>query len=665
MKKTVRHASLALLVLSSSVFTACTPDTPAAKPPESAQSNKGPAQGPVDAKEVEAFADPVFAEKMRKYNVNGSSFVVVKDGKVVLNKGYGYADKEKNIPVDKDTVFQIGSVTKTFTALAALQLVDEGKMELRGDIEPYLDGLKVPNKTGAPLTLFDLLTYTSGVDYPDITTYVGPEFVDQDIPTKPFLAEHMPTVVRKPGEAYTYDNFGFLLAGYAVQNVSGLRFDKYMQEKVFKPLGMKSTSVRFTPELLARMAVHYDPAGKPMPTAGPAPSDGPQGSIISTAEDMSNYLIMQLQKGKYDGKQLVSPESIDLMHNYQVFSEKSMPITTVGFEGYFTELMNGHHVVLKGGSMPGHQSLIVLLPDKNTGIYMSYNNDSMMSVEVYEEFMDHYFPAEEEPEKPTYLPLNEKEAQRYTGMYQNTRMLFLKSRFSYDSGNLIMETNSSGKHTLKMIHPLLFEDESGNKLAFKKDSHGQIEYFYYSNRNSMDFASDARKMHEKSPFEDVSTDSPYKTHIDNMNTWEIMGANSGNSFEPDGVMTQGEFADVLLRAHGWYGIVYSVEGNKKSMVAGIPGLDRSAPVTRQMAATMIRNMKQLQPASEIKLTGPTDEWAVKAVTALVSQGIVDPGASVNPDGSVDFRSKQPLLRQEAAVLLDKAFGCYTLPLKVQ
>ncbi|MEY9095992.1 hypothetical protein ABH899_004629 [Paenibacillus sp. RC84] len=251
MKKTVRHASLALLVLSSSVFTAC---TPAAKPHEAAQPGQGSAQGPVDAKEVEAFADPVFAEKMKKYNVNGSSFVVVKDGKVVLSKGYGYADKEKNIPVDKDTVFQIGSVTKTFTALAALQLVDEGKMELRGDIEPYLDGLKVPNKTGTPLTLFDLLTYTSGVDYPDITTYVGPEFVDRDIPTKPFLAEHMPTVVRKPGEAYTYDNFGFLLAGYAVQNVSGLRYDKYMQEKVFKPLGMNSTSVRFTPELLSAVS---------------------------------------------------------------------------------------------------------------------------------------------------------------------------------------------------------------------------------------------------------------------------------------------------------------------------------------------------------------------------------------------------------------------------
>ncbi|MFS0840697.1 serine hydrolase [Paenibacillus sp. 1P03SA] len=665
MKKKLRLASLALLVMSSSIFTACTSDTPAAKPHEASQPDKGAPQGPVDTKEVEAFADPIFEEKMKKFSVNGSSFVVVKDGKVVLNKGYGYADKEKKIPVDKDTVFQIASVTKTFTALAALQLVDEGKMELKGDIEPYLGGLKVPNKTGTPLTLFDLLTYTSGIDYPDIANFVGPDLVYQDIPTKPFLAEHMPTVVRKPGEAYTYDNYAFLLAGHAVENVSGLRYDKYMQEKVFKPLGMTSTSARFTPELLARMAAHYDPSGKPVPTDGHAPTDGPQGSIISTAEDMSKYMIMHLQKGKYDGKQLVSPKSVDLMHNYQIFSEKSLPMTTAGFEGYFTDLMNGHHVIMKGGSMTGHQSLIVLLPDKNTGFFMSYNNDSMMSIDVFEEFMDHYFPAEKEPEKPTYLPLNEKEALQYTGMYQNTRLLFLKSKFSYDNGNLIMETNSSGKHTLKMINPLLFEDESGNKLAFKKDSHGQIEYYYYTNRASMEFISDAQKMHEKTPFDDVAKNSPYKPHIDNLNTWGIMGAPTGNSFQPQNTMTQGEFADVLLKAHGWYGFAYSIADNKKLMVADIPGFDRNAPVTRQIAAAMIQNMKQLEPASEIKLAGTTDEWAVKAVTALVSQGIVDPGASVKPDGSVDFRSKQPLLRQEAAVLLDKAFGYYTLPLKVQ
>lgn len=105
-------------------------------------------EGPRDTKELEAFADSVFSDVMKKYNTVGSNFAVVGDGKVLLSKGYGYADKEKKIPVDKDTVFQIGSVTKQFTALAAMQMVDKGKIDLRGDIQKYLGGLKIPNKTG-------------------------------------------------------------------------------------------------------------------------------------------------------------------------------------------------------------------------------------------------------------------------------------------------------------------------------------------------------------------------------------------------------------------------------------------------------------------------------------------------------------------------------------
>lgn len=188
----------------------------------------------------------VLVDKMGKYNVNGSNFVVVKDGKVLLNKGYGYADKDKKIPVDKDTVFQIASVSKTFTGLAAMQLADKGAIDLNHDIHEYLDGLKVPNKTGTPLTMFNLLTYTSGVDLPDITTYTSPDYINQEIPMKEFLKEHMPTVVRTPGESYTYDNFAFLLAGYAIENVSNLRFDQYMEKNIFKPLEMSSTSTRFT-----------------------------------------------------------------------------------------------------------------------------------------------------------------------------------------------------------------------------------------------------------------------------------------------------------------------------------------------------------------------------------------------------------------------------------
>ncbi|AJS58238.1 serine hydrolase [Paenibacillus sp. IHBB 10380] len=664
MKKRTLNLSLAALLLSSTVFTTFTALEASAAPNKtvSKQTTKVSSKGPINSKEIQAFIDPVFAEKMKKYNVNGSNFVVVKDGKVLVNKGYGYADKEKKTLVDKDTVFQIASVSKTFTALAALQLAEKGKIDLNHDINEYLGGMKVPNKTNKSLTMYDMLTYTTGFDYPDKALYVAPEYVNQDIPMKEFMTEHMPTVVRTPGEAYTYDNFAFLLAGYAIQTVSGMPFPQYMEKNVFKPLGMNSTSSRFTPKLLSKMATHYDPDGKPHPAFGHAPTDGGQGSILSTGDDMAKYLIMFQQQGTVGGKKIISKKTAKQMQTYSVFADKSIPMTTVGgFEGYRNDLMNGHHVVLKGGNMPGHQSLVVLLPEKNTAFYMSYNNDTMMSLEVYEAFMDHYFPDERVPEKQTYIPLSESDATKYVGSYQNTRFFFLKANFTYADGKLLMETGASGKHTLKMINPLLFEDESGNKLAFKKDHKGQVEYFYYTNPNSLDFGSDARKVHPKPAFADVPNDSVYKTYINNLHSLDVISAKSGNLFEPRGTMTQGEFMDVAILAHGWA----FLEDNKEKIVSGVPGFDRNAPITRQIAAVMIQNLKQAEPATDIKLTGDTDPWAVKAITALVSQGIVDPDTKVKADGSVDFRSKQPLLRQEASALLDLAFGYYTLPIKTK
>ncbi|MEC0090989.1 serine hydrolase [Paenibacillus macquariensis] len=666
MKKRTRNISIAALLISSIIITSSTAliyNTKSNKT-VSQPTTKVSSSGVLEPKEIEAFADPIFAEKMKKYNVNGSNFVVVKDGKVLVNKGYGYADKEKKTLVDKDTVFQIASVSKTFTALAALQLVEQGKIDLNHDINEYLGGMIVPNKTNKPLTMYDMLTYTTGFDYPDKALYVDPEYVNQDIPMKEFMTEHMPTVVRTPGEAYTYDNFAFLLAGFAIQTVSSMPFQQYMEKNVFKPLGMNSTSVRFTPELLSRMATNYDPDGKPHKAFGNAPTDGGQGSILSTGEDMAKYLIMFQQQGTVGGKEIISKKTTEQMQTYSVFADKSIPMTTVGgFEGYRNDLMNGHHVVLKGGNMPGHQSLVVLLPEQNTAFYMSYNNDSMMSLEVYGALMDHYFPDERTPEKTTYIPLSESDSTKYVGSYQNTRFYFLKSNFTYAEGNLLMETGTSGKHTLKMINPLLFEDESGNKLAFKKDHKDQIEYFYYTNPNSLDYGSDARKVHPKPAFADVPNDSVYITYITNLHSFNVISAKSGNLFEPLDTMTQGEFMDVAILAHGWATFNDYLEDNKEKIVSGVPGFDRNAPITRQIAAVMIQNLKQAKPATDIKLTGDTDSWAVNSITALVSQGIVDPDTKVKVDGSVDFRSKQPLLRQEASALLDLAFGYYTLPIK--
>lgn len=656
--------TIAVLLLAAMATTACIPassSTASATMATPIASVSSSLEGPRDAKEVEAFADSVITDVMKKYNTVGTNFAVVADGKVLLSKGYGYADKEKKIPVDKDTVFQIGSVTKTFTALAAMQLVDKGKIDLRGDIQKYLGGVKIPNKTGKNLTMYDLLTYSTGFDSPDIASYYSPEYVNKNFPIKDFVRSHMSAVVRPPGEIYTYDNFGFLLAGYAVENVSGMPYSKYMEKNIFKPLGMTSTNVRITPELLGRMAAHYGPKGEKIPMDGTIPTEKPEGGIVSTADDMAKYLLMHLNKGKYDGKEIVSQKSIEQMQTYQLFADKTIPITTIGFEGYFHEKMNGQHVVLKGGNVTGHSSLIVILPEKNTALYMSNNDDNpYVSIDVYEAFMNHYYPRKTEVPKPTYSAISEQQAKAYVGLYKNTRIDAMRTKVSYSNGNLVLEAGSAGKQTLKMIHPLLFEDESGTKITFKKNAAGHIAYMYST--RLPDLVAFSEKINVDSPFSDVPASSKYKSYINNLNALKVMIGKSSHIFDPKGTMTQGEFAEVLLRAHGMHKQPYMIEPNKKQMKAGLPNYQPNSPITRQMAAVMIQNLKQVEPRTEVKLSGKTDAWAVEAIKALVSQGIIDPDTKVKSDGSVNFRSKELLKRQEASALLDQAFNYYILPI---
>ncbi|MCU5704201.1 beta-lactamase family protein [Bacillus wiedmannii] len=666
---------VAILLSSSTMISACSQQSLEGETskPSASTTNIEMMKGPNNKKEIESFADPLFEEKMKKYNVNGSSFVVVHDGKVVVNKGYGYADKEKKIPVTKDTVFQIASISKTFTTLAVMQQVDKGNIKLDQDVQKYLGGLQIPNQTGKPLTLFDMLTYTSGFDFPDLTNVTGPEYTDDEnsIPMKEFFSKHMPTVVRPPGEVYTYDNVSFALAGFAVENVTNIPFSKYMEKNVFKPLDMKSTSMSFTPELLERMATHYGPTGEPIPTSGSGLRDTPQGSILSTAEDMSKYMIMQLQKGKFKDKEIASKKSIDMMHTYQVFDDKTTPVATIGFETPFNKFANGQHVVMKGGSMPGHQSLMILVPKQKTAFFMSYNNDSMMSIDVYEALMDHYFPAKKNEVKTSYLPLEEKEAHKYLGLFQNTRFAAIRTHFTYENGNLVMEDGITGKQVLKMIHPLLFEDSEGNKVAFKENSAGEITYFHYDSPKSLDFVADAQRINNKPSFDDLPQKSDYRSHINNLHALNIMGAETGNLFNPTGTMTQGEFADTLLLAHGWNGFPDQSKEAREKIMNGIPEFNRANPITRQVAATMIQNVQQIQnlktiqpdKAIKVKVLDAADDWAVQSIQALASQGILDPDTSINADGSFMFRPKDLLLRQEASALLDLAFGHYALPIK--
>lgn len=347
-----------------------------------------PSLGPSDPKEVSSFIDGFFKRPEVKSMLTGAIVTVVKDDKVLLNRGYGFADLERKIEVDPDrTVFRVASISKTFTATAIMQLAEQNKVDLDKDIGSYLNGFVIPNKTGVPLTLKNLMTHTTGFDYTDIRT-TRDKYSLQD-----YVKENVPTVIRKPGEAFRYDNYAYSLMGDIVENMTGKPFEKYVADHIFQPLGMKNSSFVITPTITKQLAISYDAANRPIPPYNEAPENSPEGGMFSTGSDMAQFMLAQLNGGKAGDSGILQEQSVQEMQKYSVAIHPDLPGIGYGFESSYPSNNNGQYVVDKAGDLPGFHADFWLLPEHKTGLFIVLNSDrSGIRQMLYQSFMDHYFP---------------------------------------------------------------------------------------------------------------------------------------------------------------------------------------------------------------------------------------------------------------------------------
>jgi tetratricopeptide (TPR) repeat protein len=214
-------------------------------------------QGLTDPDELGAFLDDLLAQEMEEYHIAGAAVSVVEDGKLFFAKGYGYADLEKGIPVDPEqTVFRIGSVGKTFTWTAVMQLVEQGKLDLDADVDTYLD-FRIPDTYPQPITLKNLMTHTSGFDERWAGSMVSD--VKDVVPVREWLVSHLAARALPPGDYAGYSNYNAMLAGYIVARVSGQPYDQYIQEHILDPLDMAhSTAQSAMPaDLRAQASIGY------------------------------------------------------------------------------------------------------------------------------------------------------------------------------------------------------------------------------------------------------------------------------------------------------------------------------------------------------------------------------------------------------------------------
>jgi len=360
------------------------------------------------------------AAQLQAYHIPGATVSVVKDGELFFAKGYGYADFEKRIPVTADqTLFRPGSVSKLFTWTAVMQLVEQGQLDLNADVNAYLD-FQIPATYPQPVTLAHLLTHTPGFENRNEGLFVRQ--AEDILPLRKYLGDYLPARIYPPGQVTAYSNYGTALAGYIVERVSGMAYEQYVEEYIFKPLEMNHSTFRrpLPPGLAENLAVGYSYANGAYQPQAEWVQPAPAGGLSSTATDMARFMIAHLQEGRYgDGVRILQESTAREMHRRQFTND---PRVNGWAYGFMEAELNGQRIIWHGGATYFFHSALVLLPEQNVGLFVSFNaiGGSVARQAFITAFLDHYYPVSRPPFP--HPPADfEQRVGRYTGTYLETR----------------------------------------------------------------------------------------------------------------------------------------------------------------------------------------------------------------------------------------------------
>lgn len=483
LSKIIAGAVLGALAGAAAFTQGPTPESPAASV-EAAVTSGTPAPNAANSGEqltredAEAWLDGYMRYALQRGDTAGAVVAVVKDGEVLLQKGYGYADVEQRRPVDPEgTLFRPGSVSKLFTWTAVMQLVEQGKIDLDQDVNAYLD-FEIPARDGQPVTMRNIMTHTGGFE----ESLRGLITADPEgaPPLGEILKGWVPERIFAPGTTPAYSNYATALAGYIVERVSGQPFDDYVERNIFAPLGMNNSSFRqpLPERLQARMSKGYalgsgDP--KPYEMVGPAPA----GSLASTGADMAKFMIAHLN----EGGPLLEPQTARMMHGTTLNQIPGLNRMALGF---YEQDVNGYDVIAHGGDTQWFHSYLWLFPEQDVGLYISVNSagkdgaSGPIRTALFHEFADRYFPGEEAGDNERVAPeLAAEHARMVAGTYVNSRRadssfmkaLGLVGQTTIDvdaEGNLVVAALpgiGGAPREWVEVAPFVWRDAQGNRMA--------------------------------------------------------------------------------------------------------------------------------------------------------------------------------------------------------
>jgi CubicO group peptidase (beta-lactamase class C family) len=458
----------------------------AAQPPQQA--------GPHDRTEMATFFDGLYAGLQRAQHLSGMTVAVVRDGDVLLLRGYGYADVAKRSPVDPaHTLFRIGSITKTFTWTAVMELVGEGRLDVNAPIDQFLpDELDIRSPWKVAPTLRDLMTHTPG--YEDVPVVGLFRHAPYPGTLRDALLEIQPVIVRKPGTLVSYSNYGSAQAGYIVERVSGVSWESYVENQILKPLGMDDATVvqPLPPELAPQMATGYRWLnGEFKPQGFEYVPLAPAGAGSASAAAMARFMIAHLQDGRYGNERILPEWSARRMHEPLY---RAAPQLGAWLHGFYELRPAGPRVYGHLGSTICFQSLMALFPETNTGLFFSFNSDtgSLARDVVYKAFLERYYP-QPAAETPAVLPGADERAAASAGWFITTRLpRRTPARMVALSGTVSIRTEGPGRlivagsvfhdpiHFVE-VEPWVYREARGQEmLVFRTDGNSTPKLAFLS-----------------------------------------------------------------------------------------------------------------------------------------------------------------------------------------
>lgn len=445
-----------------------------------------PALTPQD---VTAFLDGFIPLQLQRDDVAGATIAITQNGQPLILKGYGYADWKKKTPVDPvTTTFRPGSISKLFTYVSMMQLVEQGKLDLDADVSRYLDFPINPGPAGignAPITLRNLATHTAGFEE-ELHDFGSDKSGKLPLSIRDFLIRNQPNRFAAPGKALAYSNYGITVIGYIVQRVSGEPFADYVQHHIFTPLGM--THSTFKQPLPPGFSASLGYLTTEAPDTGfEGVTEAPAGGLSSTAADMAIFGQMLLNHGTLNDKQILEPSSVTTLFTPQFTPAPGVNPWNLGF---YTERRNGIDFIGHGGDLLADHSRLWLDPARNLVFFISYNSAKSANIareELFQAFVDRYLPRS--ATHPAYLKLSQKELAPYTGEYLSSRRedttkfrLFslndIRKIEATKDGDLTISSAKDFHGHLLHFHPIgndsFYEEQTQNTLHFERDTHGNI-----------------------------------------------------------------------------------------------------------------------------------------------------------------------------------------------